>query len=504
MVILFYMVSSIFLRSIIAIAVSIGFYLLSILLAVSMLNVAYHIFLFMQAHTRAFLVSLSLTGIVLSVAFACVLIPIIIVWSIFPRYHRFSPPGLRINSGEQALLFDTINDVARKTSQKAPKEIYFVPDMNAAVREIGGFMGIGGRRVLVIGLPLFQILTVSEYRAVLAHEFGHYYYKDTKLSPWIYTTRAAIERTLKNLDKGMTHFLFRLYGRIYLRITFAISRYQEYVADELAARTEGPIAGISAIRKIHTASIVHEAFWNNEMLPALRAGYLPPYLVGFGYYLTSDCGQTITPEGNNEDHPYDTHPSMNERIRALETYPNTVKEDESPAINLITNLPLLEKHLFDSSNLEVINWNEVGECVYLPMWVNWVTTYRKALVGLRMEDIPDIAREPDEFAQKISLINNDPTLETALRRIRVVIGSAIAAKLAQLGWKIIALPGEAVKLVNQEHEFEPFNFINRLFNKDISRLDWRLICQSMGIYEVALILDEKNSSEYRSAAQSAP
>jgi len=41
---------------------------------------------------------------------------------------------------------------------------------------------------MVIGLPLMQIMTVSQMRAVLAHEFGHYYGGDTKLGPWVYRT----------------------------------------------------------------------------------------------------------------------------------------------------------------------------------------------------------------------------------------------------------------------------------------------------------------------------
>jgi Zn-dependent protease with chaperone function len=55
--------------------------------------------------------------------------------------------------------------------------------------------------VMGLGLPLLQTLTVSQFRAVMAHEFGHYYGGDTKLGPWVYKTRAAIVRTLLGISQ---------------------------------------------------------------------------------------------------------------------------------------------------------------------------------------------------------------------------------------------------------------------------------------------------------------
>ena len=49
------------------------------------------------------------------------------------------------------------------------------------------------------GLPLFSTLTVSQFRAVLAHEFGHYYGGDASLGPWVYKTEMAIIRVFENI-----------------------------------------------------------------------------------------------------------------------------------------------------------------------------------------------------------------------------------------------------------------------------------------------------------------
>jgi Zn-dependent protease with chaperone function len=76
-------------------------------------------------------------------------------------------------------LFKLISGVSNATSQDAPTEVYLVPDVNAWVAQRGGVMGFGSRRVMGVGLPLLGTLTIDQFRAVLAHEFGHYDAGDT-------------------------------------------------------------------------------------------------------------------------------------------------------------------------------------------------------------------------------------------------------------------------------------------------------------------------------------
>jgi heat shock protein HtpX len=52
-----------------------------------------------------------------------------------------------------------------------------------------------------IGLPLFAVLSVSELRAVLAHEFAHFYSGDTSLGAWVYRTQTSIVRVFQNLGE---------------------------------------------------------------------------------------------------------------------------------------------------------------------------------------------------------------------------------------------------------------------------------------------------------------
>lgn len=178
-------------RSIVAILLLIGFYALALGIAGGLLWTVYA-----QFAAGHFIPKLALIAVIIAG---------VIVWSILPRPDKFEPPGPELSEEEHPRLFELIRDVAKRTDQEMPSEVYLVGDVNAFVMQRGGVMGFFSRRVMGLGLPLLSLLTVSELRGVLAHEFGHYHGGDTKLGPWIYKTRGAIGRTIVSLaESGST------------------------------------------------------------------------------------------------------------------------------------------------------------------------------------------------------------------------------------------------------------------------------------------------------------
>ena len=119
-------------------------------------------------------------------ALGCLAGAAIILWSVMPRPDRFEAPGPELEPAKHPKLFQMIRGVASATKQEMPAEVYLVGDMNAWVAHRGGLMGLGARGIMGLGLPLLQTLSVSELRAVLAHEFGHYHGGDTKLGRFVY------------------------------------------------------------------------------------------------------------------------------------------------------------------------------------------------------------------------------------------------------------------------------------------------------------------------------
>lgn len=188
---------SLMIRGLLAIVLMVGFYLLALAIAGGLLYLPYAEVVYAhRIHPKLVIFCLLATGTIL--------------WAIMPRVDKFEAPGPQLQEGRFPDLFRELKAIASATQQTMPGEVYLVGDMNAWVAERGGLMGFGGRRVMGIGLPLLQLLSVSQFAGVLAHEFGHYYGGDTKLGPWIYKTRAAIGRTLAGLGDSMLAVAFPL------------------------------------------------------------------------------------------------------------------------------------------------------------------------------------------------------------------------------------------------------------------------------------------------------
>jgi len=169
-------------RAILAVVLMVGFYLLALGIASGLLWIPYAELVY--AHR-----------ISPKLAIICIVGGLAIIWSVLPRFDKFIAPGPQLKPDKYPRLFTELKGVAEATRQAMPAEVYLVPDVNAWVMQRGGIMGFGSRQVMGVGLPLMRILTCSQFRAVLAHEFGHYHGGDTKIGPWIYKTRGAIGRT---------------------------------------------------------------------------------------------------------------------------------------------------------------------------------------------------------------------------------------------------------------------------------------------------------------------
>ena len=69
-----------------------------------------------------------------------------------------------------------------------------------------------------------------------------------------YKTRKAIAQTVHDLESSLLSAPFEWYSDVFLRLTYAISRRQEFVADEVAARVVGAGVVASALRRCNATS----------------------------------------------------------------------------------------------------------------------------------------------------------------------------------------------------------------------------------------------------------
>ena len=436
-------------RAVLAVVLMIGFYLLAVGIASGLLWIPYAELVYAHRVTP-------------KLAIICIIGGGAILWSVLPRFDKFMAPGPELKREKYTKLFAELESVAKATHQAMPAEVYLVPDVNAWVTQRGGIMGFGSRRVMGLGLPLMRILTCSQFSAVLAHEFGHYHGGDTKIGPWIYKTRGAIGRTLHSLGNGSwLQKPFLWYGKLFLRITHAVSRRQEFVADELAARTVGAKPLADGLKSIHKVAPAFDYYWRSECSPVLHAGFLPPLVDGFARFASAG---TIAEKmdkhleeqlASGKADPYDTHPPLKERIAAVASLPAGPElSEDPPAVSLLEDVPALERALMaqiagteKAAKLKPIGWEEVGSQVYIPQWTRLVQLNAAGLQGVTPESLPKLAADIKTFGKTVvDYANEKPEEENAEGLANSVVGAALNLLLIQRGGNLDAAPGNDVSV----------------------------------------------------------
>jgi Zn-dependent protease with chaperone function len=444
----------------------------------------------------------------------------LILWSIVPRPDRFEPPGALLAPAAHAALFAMIDELAAATGQARPAEVYLVHDMNAWVSSRGGWMGIGSRRIMGVGLPLLQRLTVSQLRGVLAHEFGHYHGGDVKLGPWIYKTRAAIGRTVGALARagaGLVHRPFVWYGNLFLRLTHSISRNQELDADALSARVVGREAFVSGMKAVHGGSAAFDTYWQTEVEPVLGAGYRPPLARGFSQFLSSRVLATEIEKfvaaslENDRTDPYDTHPAIRERIARVEAMQGLepmLAADDRPAIDLLGNVDRAEVDLLLAiardpaamAKLRPIEWDLVGHEVWLASWRRRTAEAAPALGAMTPASAPTARSDLEALGRKIlGASAQGVPADAVAAHAASIIAAATACLLEGEGWTLHALPGDPVGLRRAGVEVQPFAVMMRLARGQGAASEWTALHQAASISDRPLATTARAATDAASA-----
>jgi len=425
-----------------------------------------------------------------------------ILWSIVPRRDRFEEPGPRLTEHDHPRLFETLRGVADATGQAMPSEVFLVAQLNAWVAQRGGVMGVGSRRVMGLGLPLMEALTIQQFRAVLAHEFGHYYGGDTRLGPWVYQTRATIERTLKGVGahSAVLAKLFQWYGQVFLRITHGVSRQQEFTADALAARTIGARPLTEGLRVIYGSDAAFSAYWSQEVSPVLQLGARPPIAEGFRQFMAvgevrAAMNDTIERElSGGQAGPYDTHPCLRDRIAAVAALPGGETEsDDPPALTLLDDPATAEAQLISflggaaAAGLQPVAWSHVGDRIWMPFWREQAGNYGAGLAGLTPASLPGHAADLGPLAVRFGLVPSGvaPRSDDA-RQAAWVVAIALTTALRERGWSLQALPGEPVSLSCDGATIRPFTLMHDLDTGELAAADWLALCVRHGLAELDL------------------
>jgi heat shock protein HtpX len=254
------------------------------------------------------------------------------------------------------------------------------------------------------------------------------------------------------------------------------------------------VAGAAALAggldAVHRGGIAFEPYWSSEVVPVLSAGFLPPLAKGFDLFLkhpqvAAQVEKSMAAEAREgAQDPYDTHPSLHERLRALGNPAIGRSEEEPFAIALLENVKELESALLAQAAgdaaaaraLKPVAWDEVGGTVYAPMWESFLSKHGRGLSGLtpsQLATVDWVALGKKVAATMEAHDGSDPAgLATS------AVGMAVAVALLRRGFVIDTSPGATVRLIRGDERVEPFLLRDRLEN---AAGEWRELCERVGI-----------------------
>jgi Zn-dependent protease with chaperone function len=243
-------------------------------------------------------------------------------------------------------LFQEVNQVARRLGVKPPDQI------RLAYLPCCGVVGWRRSRILLLGLPLLQVLTVAEFRAVLAHELTHLARGDvshsTGASRFVEGLAQAIERSEDRL-RGPLAAWSQFCCRLASRLETPIARGQEARADRTAAAIAGGGAAASALVKVAMVQplfreVLHGHDPNNEDLPNLYALFR-----AFWRRLPNELKESLRLQILVNGTPLNDspHPALPDRLAVLQAFPELPEpaSDRSPSATLIGDLEAFEQLL---------------------------------------------------------------------------------------------------------------------------------------------------------------
>ncbi len=196
-----------------------------------------------------------------------------------------------IKSADEPELFQFIQRVVDEVGSDFPKKIYLSNEVNAYVFYNSNFLSLffPVRKNLVIGLGLINSIDMSEFKAILAHEFGHFSQKSMKLGSYIYYVNRVIHNMLYDNDSlersvskvsesnvylalagALTFLVVRIIQYI-LKLVYkpintmymSLSRQMEFHADAVAASVSGGNHLISSLRRLEMSDICYNTLMSN-------------------------------------------------------------------------------------------------------------------------------------------------------------------------------------------------------------------------------------------------
>ena len=253
--------------------------------------------------------------------------------SIFIKINN-EDPGRPLTQNEAPGLWQLTREVAQKVGTRPIDEIRVLPGTDLAVYENGSAAQIKnnqGKRIFLLGIGTLNGFSQNAFRAVLAHEYGHFSHRDTaggdvalKVNASMIKMANTMIETEQNTPWNIAFQFVRLYYFIFHRISFGATRLQEVLADRVAARCYGAEAFTQGLSHAIRRTIEFNFIAGNEIEAAAtaRRSLVNLYYLQIPAEKAADAYQQIEEQFkesiNRPTTEEDSHPAPCERFELVQ------------------------------------------------------------------------------------------------------------------------------------------------------------------------------------------
>jgi Zn-dependent protease with chaperone function len=190
-------------------------------------------------------------------------------------------PGPELDLSQQPRLRACLDEVATRIGTRAVDRVFLTPATDIAVFERrsarGRFSG-QRERCLILGIGVLEGMTVGQWKAILAHEYGHFVNRDTAGGGTaLVVRRSLVTMAVRMATSGAAGWFnpawwfVRGFHAAFMRVSQGASRLQEILADRWASAAYGSAAFVSGLTHVISASVRFNELTGPTLEQALKS-----------------------------------------------------------------------------------------------------------------------------------------------------------------------------------------------------------------------------------------
>lgn len=185
--------------------------------------------------------------------------------------HKIDRSGMmEITREEEPVFFEFVRKISAETGTRFPKKIYLTTEVNASVFYDSSFLSMffPVRKNLHVGLGLVNSSNISELKAVIAHEFGHFSQRSMKAGSYVYQVNRVVHDMLYN-NAGYSNVISgfaRTHGAFYLAA---------YATGYMIGLVQKLMAYMYNFVNLRNQKLSREMEFHADIISASTSGYQP-------------------------------------------------------------------------------------------------------------------------------------------------------------------------------------------------------------------------------------